>query len=119
MTCQGFPDVCAAIWSELVPALHADAFPVVGNQVAADIEVAVHVALVSETPSTQFGTPIIIRTYWVELTGSSRSTALVMPEPRIFGFDALFGRTRLQENARLIAAGAVEAMRTFTAEGKF
>jgi hypothetical protein len=42
-----------------------------------------------------------------------------MPEPRIFGFDALFGRARLQENARLIAAGTVEAVRTFTAKGKF
>jgi serine/threonine-protein kinase len=119
VTCQAFTDVCGEIRSELVRALQADAFPVVGNQAAADIEVTVNVALVSETPSTQFGTPITTRTYSVELTGSSRSTALVMPEPRIFGFDALFGRARLQENARLIAAGTVEAVRTFTAKGKF
>jgi hypothetical protein len=118
VTCQAFTDVCGEIRSELVRALQAE-FPVVGNQAAADIEVTVNVALVSETPSTQFGTPIITRTYSVELTGSSRSTALVMPEPRIFGFDALFGRARLQENARLIAAGTVEAVRTFTAKGKF
>ena len=119
VTCLGFPDVCGVIRSELVRALQADAFPVAGNQVGADIEITLNVAAVSERSSTQFGTPIITRTYSVELTGSSRSTALVMPEPRIFEFDPLFGRTALQENARGLAAGAVEAVRTFTAKGKF
>jgi hypothetical protein len=87
--------------------------PVVGNQAPADVAVTVNVVLVSETPSTQFGTPIITRTYSVELTGNSRGAALVMPEPRIFGFDVVFGSARLQENARVIAAGAVEAVRAF------
>jgi len=118
VTCQGFPDVCAVIRLELVRSLQADAFPVIDNQGTADIKVTVNVALVSERPSTQFGTPIVTRTYSVELTGSSRTTALVMPEPRIFGFDALFGRPTLQENARLIAVGAVESLRAFTAKGK-
>jgi len=87
--------------------------------VAADIEVTVNVALVSERSATQFGTPTIIRTFSVQLSGRSRSAALVMAEARIFEFDALFGRPALQENARLIAAGAVEAVRAFTAKGKF
>jgi hypothetical protein len=91
---------------------------VVSNPSGADIEITVNVALVSETPSTQFGTPIVTRTYSVQLTGRSRSTALVMPAPRIFGFEALFGRARLQENARLIAAGAAEAVRAFMEKGE-
>src|SRR5687767_13215830 len=118
VTCHGFPDVCAVIRLELVRSLQADAFPVIDNQGTPEIKVTVNVALVSERLSTQFGTPIVTRTYSVELTGSSRTTALVMPEPRIFGFDALFGRPTLQENARLIAVGAVESLRAFTAKGK-
>ena len=78
--------------------------------------VTVNVALVSERPSTQFGTPSTIRTYSVELIGNSRGTALVMPERRVFGFDALFGRATLQESARQIASGTVEAVRAFTAK---
>ena len=104
------------IRSELVQALHADGIPVVANQVPADIEVTVNIALVSERSSTQFGTPIITRTYSVGLTGRSRSAALVMADARVFGFDNVFGRPTLQENARLIAVGAVEAVRAFTAK---
>ena len=78
-----------------------------------DIEVIVKVALVSERPSTQFGTPSTVRTYSVDVTANSRGTAIAMPTPRVFGFDALFGRAVLLENARQIAAGAVEAVRAF------
>jgi len=98
--------------------LQADAFSVGGDRATADIDVTVNVALVSESPSTQFGAPSITRTFSVELLGRSQGTALAMPPRRIVGFDALFGRTTLQENARQIAAGAVEAVRAFTAKGK-
>ena len=106
------------IRSEIVRALQADAFPVIGNQVPADVQVTVNVVLVSETSSTGFGTPITTRTFSVELIGSSRTTALVMPAPRVFGFDPLFGRPTLQENARVLAAGTVETVRAFTAKDK-
>jgi hypothetical protein len=78
-----------------------------------DIEILVKVALVSERPSTQFGAPSTVRTYSVDVTANSRGTAIAMPTPRVFGFDALFGRPSLQDNARQIAAGAVEAVRAF------
>ena len=116
VTCQGSSDVCTAIRTELVRALQAEAIPVVGNQFAPDIEATINVTLVSERPTTQLGTPSMIRTYSVELTGRSRSAAVVMADTRVFGFDALFGRPVLQENARQIAAGAVEAVREFGAK---
>jgi hypothetical protein len=114
VTCKGLPDVCGVVRGEIVQALQRDGFPVLGNQAPADATVTVNVALVSETPSTQFGTPTITRTYSVLLTGTSRGGAIVMPEPRVFGFDNVFGTPRLQENARLIAAGAVDSLRGFT-----
>ena len=36
-----------------------------------------------------------------------------MPSPRVFSFDARFGGARLQENLRVIAAGAAERVREF------
>src|SRR4030095_9425358 len=99
-------------------ALQADGFPVIANQAPTDIQVTINVALVSETSSTRFGTPITTPTSSVELTGNSRSRALVMPAPHIFGFDALFGRATLQENARQLAAGTVESVRAFAAKDK-
>src|SRR4030095_15670448 len=105
-----------AIRSEIARAFQADAFSVIGSQAIGDIALTVNVALVSERPSTQFGTPSAIRTYSVDLIGNSRGTALVMPERRVFGFDALFGRPTLQENARQIASAAIEAVRAFTAK---
>jgi hypothetical protein len=104
--------------SELLRALQADAFSVAASQATADIVVAANVVPLSQSPSTQFGTPSITWTYSVELTGNSHGTALVMPAKRVFSFDAVFGRAVLQENARQIASGTVEAVRAFTAKGK-
>ena len=105
--CQGSADVCGVLRSEIVQALQ-------NNQVTVDVEIAVKVAVVSERPSTQFGAPSTIRTISVDLTGRSRGAALVMPPSRVFAFDALFGRATLQENARQLASGTVEAVRAFT-----
>ena len=97
--------------SEIARGLQAAAFSVANSQTTAETVVAVKVALVSQSSSVQFGTPSLTRTYAVELSGSSRCTALVMPATRVFEFDALFGRAALQENVRQLASGAVEAVR--------
>jgi serine/threonine protein kinase len=107
--CQGSPDVCGVIHAEIVRALQ--------DQVTADVEIAVKVAQVSERPSSQFGTPSTVRTYSVDLSGSSRGAVIAMPMPRVFGFDALFGRATLQENARQIASATLEAVRTSLTKG--
>jgi hypothetical protein len=36
-----------------------------------------------------------------------------MPPPQVLSFDARFGNARLQENLRVIAAGAAERVREF------
>jgi len=118
VACQGAADVCEAIRSEIVRSLQADAFSIVGNQTAAETVVAVKVVLVSQTPSIQSGTPSIMRTYAVELTGNSRGTALVMPAMRVFSVDVLLGRATLQDNARQFATGVLEALRGLKEKGK-
>ena len=115
MTCKGVPDVCGVILTEIVQSLQRDGFPIVGNQAPADVGVTVNVALVSETPTTQFGTPVITRTYAVDLIGATRGAPIVMPEPHVFGYDTVYNSARLQDNARLIAAGAVASLREFSA----
>lgn len=111
------PDVCNAVRTEVTRALQADGVPIVSPG-ASDITLSIAVALVSEAHSTQFGTPVTTRTFSVELTGSSRGKALVMPEPKIFSFDPLFSGARLQENARAIGAGAADAVRAFVTASK-
>jgi hypothetical protein len=113
--CQGFGDVCGALQTELVRALATDGVPIVSIQEAAAVQIAATVGLVSEARATQFGAPTTVRTYSVELTARSSGRPVRMPPPHVFEFEPLFGRARLQENARAIATGAAEAVRTFTA----
>jgi serine/threonine-protein kinase len=117
VTCQGASDVCEAIRAEIVRGLQAEAWSV-GNPATAETAVTIKVALVSQTSSIQFGTPSMTRTYAVDLAGTSRGTALSMPATRVFAFDALFGRAVLQENARQLASGAVDAVRASAAKSR-
>jgi serine/threonine-protein kinase len=106
--CEGAADVCGAIRSEIVQALQS-------NQVASDIEITVKVTQVSQTQTTsQLGTPSIVQTYSVEVTGASRGAAVAMPARRIITFDTVFGRATLQKNAQQLAAETLEAVRAFT-----
>jgi hypothetical protein len=113
--CEGFADVCSAIRAEMARAFQRAGITMAANRASADAAVTAAVTLVSETPSADFGTPMLTRTYSVELIGSARGAALATPEPRRFSFDARFGGARLDENARLIAADAVESVRAFFA----
>jgi eukaryotic-like serine/threonine-protein kinase len=113
IACEGPSDVCDVIRAELVRAMQTQALPVVGTAATADVAVTANVTLVSAVPSMQSGTPIMTRTYSVELVGSSHRTALAMPAPHIFGFDPLFSRAKLQQGAQFVAAGAAEAVLSF------
>ena len=113
VACKGFPDVCSVIRAEMTRAFQRDGVTVATDRGAADVGVTALVTLVSETAAADFGTPTLTRTYSVELTGDSRGASLAMPEPRRFSYDARVGSERLAENARLIAAGAVESARAY------
>jgi hypothetical protein len=109
--------VCAAVHLELARAMQAAGLPVAASQTGSHIQVAATVVLVSETP--QFGSPVMMRTYSISLAGTSSLGPLRMPAPRIFEFDSVYGRGLLQQNARLIATSAVEAVETFSANRTF
>jgi serine/threonine-protein kinase len=113
VACKGFPDVCSAIRAEMARAFQRDGLIVAADRSPADVGVTASVTLVSEVGSADFGTPMLTRTYSVELLGDARAGVVAMPDPRRFSFDPRFGGERLNENARLIAADAVTAVRAF------
>ena len=113
VACQGFPDVCSVVRAEMARAFQRDGLMVARDRPAADVSVTAAVTLVSEVGSADFGTPMLTRTYSVELIGDARAGAPAMPDPRRFSFDPRIGGERLNENARLIAADAVTAVRAF------
>jgi tRNA A-37 threonylcarbamoyl transferase component Bud32 len=113
VACKGFPDICSVIRAEMMRAFQRDGVIMAAERGPADVGVTALVTLVSETASADFGTPMLTRTYSVELTSDSRGAILAMPEPRRFSFDARVGSERLAENARLIAADAAQAVRAF------
>ncbi len=87
--------------------------PVVRNPELADVALTVTVGVVGEVASLDFGTPLVTTTYSVAVLGESHGVEIAMPPARTFGFDARFGSARLQENLRVVAAGAVEGVREF------
>jgi serine/threonine protein kinase len=113
VTCKGFPDVCSVIRAEMARAFQRDGLVVMNDRGPAQVGVTAAVTLVSETTSADFGVPMLTRTYSVELIGDARGASVAMPDPRRFSYDARVGSERLTENARLIAAGAVESVRAF------
>ena len=111
--CEGPAPICSAVRNEIVTALRRSNLPVASSPDSAEVELAATVGILGETVSLDFGTPMITTTYSVALLGESHGIDVPMPPDRTFSFDARFGAARLQENARLIAAGAAEAVRDF------
>jgi hypothetical protein len=97
----------------MVRSLQRENLPIVTARDRAEVELNATVELVSESSSNDFGTPLTTRTYSVDLSGESHGTLVPMPPARTFSFDPRVGSARLQESARLVAADAVEAIRTF------
>ena len=87
--------------------------PLASTPARADVIVAVEVALVEQRIQQSFGTTFAPRTYSVDVHGESHGLVVSMPPPRTFSFDAQVGRERANENARLIASDAVDAVRDF------
>ena len=115
--CDGPPQLCFAIRAEIASALRRSDLPVVSNPEQAEVEVTAVVGILGQTASADFGTPMVTTTYSVDLVAQSHGTEVTMPPARTFSFDARFGSARLPEHARLVATGAVEAIRGFWEQG--
>ncbi len=111
--CDGVIDICASVRAELVSALQNSSLPVVRDASLAEVALTTTVSLVGEVASLEFGTPLVTRTYSVTVIGTSRGVEVAMPPARTFSFDARFGGARLQENLRVLAAGAAERVLEF------
>ena len=79
----------------------------------ADVTLSVDVELVEQRVQQSFGTTFAPRTYSAEVNGEAHGVVVPMPPARTFSFDAQVGRERANENARLIAADAVDKVRDF------
>lgn len=88
--------------------------PSVRDAARAAIVVDAKATEVDARADQMFGTVFVVRTYSVELDGTQgRDTSVPMPAPTTFSFDARVGQEKLDQQARLIAASAVEKVRAF------
>lgn len=112
--CEGVPAVCNALRASLFEALQKHNLPPVRDESRAAIILTGNVDIVQERVSRDFGTAMQTRTYTVDVSGEAKDgTPISMPAPRTFSFDAQYGRERLDENVRLIAADVVEKIRAY------
>ncbi len=111
--CDGPSQLCLGIRGEIVSTLRRNSLPVAGNPEQADVQLTATVGLLGETASMDFGTPLVTTTYSVTVLAESHGVEITMPPGRTFSFDARFGAARLPEHARVVAAGAIEAIQDF------
>ena len=112
--CTGFPAVCNALRASLLESMQKGDIPPARDPGRAAVILTANVEVVQDRVSRDFGTVMNTRTYTVDITGETKDgDPISMPPPRTFSFDAQYGRERLDENARLIAADTVEKIRAF------
>jgi hypothetical protein len=106
-------EICSAVRSAMADALRRQHMPMATARSRADVALAVDVEVIDERIERSFGTTFATRTYAVDVAGESLGVVVAMPPARTFSFDAQVGRERANENARLIAADAVDRVRDF------
>jgi serine/threonine protein kinase len=111
--CNGPVEICSPVRSAMADALRKDHMPMAASAGRADVTLAIEVELIEQRVQESFGTTFAPRTFAVDVAGESHGLLISMPPARTFSFDAQFGRERANENARLIAADAVEKIREF------
>jgi hypothetical protein len=111
--CDGPPQLCSGVRSEIISALRRSSLPIVSAPEQAEIELTAVIGILGQTASADFGTPMMTTTYSVDLVAESHGNEIVMPPARTFSFDARFGSARLPEHARVVAAGAADSVLEF------
>ena len=115
LQCTGEAEICGAVRTAIEQALQKAGLPSIRNPERAEVIMKATVTVLDERVNRQFGTTFVVRTYSVDVDAETArsSEAVPMPPPRTFSFDSQFGRERLTENARVIAADAVGQLRAF------
>ena len=82
---------------------------------AVEILLTAEVAVVNEQQQRQFGTNFSVKTYSIDISAESTrfNQDVPMPASKTFTADASAGRERLAENARVVAADAIERVQQF------
>jgi hypothetical protein len=111
--CRGPSEICSPVRSAMADALRKQRMPMATARMRADVTLAVDVEVIDERVQQNFGTTFATRTYAADVAGESHGVVVAMPPARTFSFDAQLGRERANENARLIAADAVDRVRAF------
>ena len=111
--CTGAGEVCGPLRAALEHALDNEGWSL--RRTGADIELVATVEILEERTDNQFGTTFVVRTYSVQMEGEAPRLNEVLPTmpAQTFSADARLGRERLNENARVAAAAALERMRVF------
>ena len=80
-----------------------------------DVLIDAVVEVLEDRVERQFETTFAVRTYSIEVGGESGRSgeSLAMPAPRTFSADSRFGRERIAENARLVAADVMEGIQAY------
>jgi hypothetical protein len=113
--CTGAAEVCLPMRSAIEDAAERAGVGVARGTAAPEIVIAADVTILDERQQNQFGTKFVVRTYSVDVSGESRrfDQGVPMPAPKTFTADARFGRERYMENARVVAADAIERVQQF------
>jgi hypothetical protein len=82
---------------------------------AVEILLTAEAAIADERQQRSFGTNFSVRTYTIDISGESTrfNQDVPMPASKTFTADAGVGRERIAENARVVAADAIERVQQF------
>ena len=86
-----------------------------GSNKAVEFLLTAEVAIVDERQQQQFGTNFVVKTYSIDISAESTrfNQDVPMPASKTFSADTRVGRERLAENARVVAADAIERVQQF------
>ena len=113
--CTGTSDVCGAVTAAFEQGLEREGLPRAARPDDAEILVNATATLVDTHQDQQYGTNFVVQTFSLELRaeGTRDGAAVSMPAAKTFSFDRRFGGERAAEQARLMAAAAIERIQKF------
>ncbi|HEX9637928.1 MAG TPA: serine/threonine-protein kinase [Acidobacteriota bacterium] len=115
--CSGAPEICAVFRTALEQQLARTGLPRAAAPARAEILIDLTASAVEERAEAQFGTTFVVRTYAIELWGEAPRFEQMLDLPPVapLSFDSRYGRERLSERARLVAAAVTDQIHSYWA----